>query len=587
MNQNPLSRRRFLRSLGTAAIAAAIGSACRPARTAEETTVEATPPPVRTATPEPIWEEGGAPLDEQTLYFVKEGSLGRGHIPGLDCERDIGIWVYTPLFLADEEGKLIPLLADGYDANRDQTAFTFYLNKQAVWSDGRPITAPDCVAWWNFIFHPYHQDWPANYVMGPVQGFQAYTAGEAERIEGVEALDDFTLHFALSRSEGWFPFRYATAFSAPARVEDYEHVIQAERNGPLEEDRKWAPFYQTWERAAELIVSGPYRPVTLQPEPDAFYEYELNPKWWRQRPTLTRLEGTTLRDFARMRQLFEEGRADVLWQLTGPEAVRLQERQPEAFHPLKVQAYWAIYFDTQVPPLDDIHLRKALLHAIEWDRLPEEAWEGQAVASHAGSIYPPDMPCFDPQHQPYPFDPEKAQAYLAQSPYGPGGEEMPQINILTGGSDPPRIRATEIIQACWQEHLGLEGVVVRNTTEEFGEGAGPVAMRVASGGALYPVPATLLEQNAHSMGSGSRMFTHAAFDEMDDEIEDLLAMQPDDPTYCAELQRLLQEVDGMATTVVMAYVQAAMQLQPWLHNCKKSHLSGVYTLPEMWKEKEI
>ena len=95
--------------------------------------------------------------------------------------------------------------------------------------------------------------------------------------------------------------------------------------------------------------------------------------------------------------------------------------------------------------------------------------------------------------------------------------------------------------------------------------------------------ATLLEQNAHSLGSGSRSFTHAASDEMDIQIEALLAMQPEDPTYCVELQRLLKEVDGQATTVVMAYVQAAMQVQPWLHNCKKSHLSGVYTLPEMWK----
>ena len=419
--------------------------------------------------------------------------------------------------------------------------------------------------------------------MGPVVGFQAYTAGEADRIEGIEALDDFTLQFTLTRSEGWFPFRYATAFSAPARLDDYAHVIQAEVDGPLEEDRKWGPFYETWDRAEELIVSGPYQPLTLEPEPDAFYQYELNPKWWGQRPTLTHLEGTTVRDFQLMRQLFEEGQADVLWQLTGPEAVQLQKRQPGAFYELKAQAYWAIYMDVQKPPLDDIHLRKALLHAIEWDRLPGEAWEGQAVASHAGSIYPPDMPCFDPQYQPYPFDPERARAYLAQSSYGPSGANVPQINILTGGSDPPRTRATEIIQEFWRVHLGLEKIEVQNAAGDFAEGAGSAMMRVASGGALYPVPATILEQNAHSLGSGSRLFTHAASDEMDAQIEALLAMHPDDPAYCAELQRLLKEVDGMATTVVMAYIQAYMQVQPWLHNCKSSRLSGVYTLPEMWK----
>jgi ABC-type transport system substrate-binding protein len=519
--------------------------------------------------------------EEQKLFFVKEGSLGRGHIPGLDSEIEIGSWVFVPPFFADTENNLLPGLATHYDVNEDSTVFTLHINPDAVWSDGKPITAQDFIDWWTFIFAPAHQDWPANQILGPVVGFQEFSAGEADTIEGIKAIDDKTLEISLVRPEGWFPLRMAMVYAAPARVENYASVIEAEEAGTVDPANKFQPFRDTWANAADLIVSGPYKPVELVPEPEAIYRYELNANWWGEAPIITSLEGTTIRDFQTMLLMFENSEADLLLQLAGGPAVLLMDEQPDVFREMPRFAYWAMWFDTTQTPADDVNLRKALLSAIEWERLPEVAWEGLALTSNAGSLLPPTMPCFDAAYQPYPFDVEAAQASLAESQYGPTGADVPKIRILTDGSDPQRIRAAQIIQEMWRVNLGIEDVEIKNVESEFVDGTGLVTIRVSSGGTAVPVPGVLLENAAHSLSGANTNFHHAATPELDAKIEELLGEDPTADDYCGKVQTLLHEIDDMALVIPTAYVQTFYQVQPWVHGAERS-FSGLYTLPEMW-----
>lgn len=518
---------------------------------------------------------------EQTLFFVKEGSLGRGHIPGLDSEIEIGSWVFVPPFFADKDNNLIPGLMTHYETNDDSTVFTFHIQPDAVWSDGKAITAQDFVDWWTFVFAPSHQDWPANQIMGPVVGFKEFSEGTADTIAGVVAVDEKTLEISLVRSEGWFPLRMAMVYAAPARVENYASVIEAEESGEVDPANRFQPFRDTWVNAADLIVSGPYKPIELVPEPEAIYRYEVNPNWWGEPPTITSLEGTTIRDFQSMLLMFENGEADILLQLAGGPAVLLMDEQPDVFREMPRFAYWAMWFDTTQTPADDLNLRKALLSSIEWERLPEVAWEGLAMTSNAGSLLPPTMPCFDESYQPYPFDPEAAQAFLAESQYGPTGADVPKIRILTDGSDPQRIRAAQIIQEMWRVNLGIEDVEIKNVESEFVDGVGLVTVRVSSGGTSVPVPGVLLENAAHTLSGANNNFHHAATPELDAKIEELLGADPTADDYCGQVQTLLQEIDDMALVIPTAYVQTFYQVQPWVHGAERS-FSGLYTLPEMW-----
>ena len=234
-------------------------------------------------------------------------------------------------------------------------------------------------------------------------------------------------------------------------------------------------FFQG-ENAADLIVSGPFKPTHLQPEPDAIYRFERNPNWWGEPTLLDGIESTTIRDFQTMLLMFENDEIDLALNLGGPSAVLLRKSQPEAFREIPISAFWAMYFVTEKEPVDDVNLRRALMSVIEWEKVAEIAWEGEQAPSNAGSPMAPAYQCYDANFQPYPFNPERAKEFLAASKYGPTGETVPKIRILTGGSDPPRIRAAQIIQEMWRVNLGIEDVEIKNAEAEFVDGEGLVAL---------------------------------------------------------------------------------------------------------------
>jgi ABC-type transport system substrate-binding protein len=222
--------------------------------------------------------------------------------------------------------------------------------------------------------------------------------------------------------------------------------------------------------------------------------------------------------------------------------------------------------DTATEPMDDLNLRKALLHAIEGENVANVAWEGQFPAMNAGTSLTPNMPCYDPEYKPYPFDVEQAKQYLSQSKYGPTGATVPKIRILTAGSDPSRIRATQIIQEMWRVNLGIEDVEIRNVESEFADGEGLVAMRVSSGGAPIAVPALALEEAAHSRGYAAQETTHYSTPELDATIDELLAMDASSPEYCSAIQSALAEIMEIAVVIPTAWWKSYYQIQPWVQD---------------------
>src|SRR5690606_19205426 len=53
--------------------------------------------------------------------------------------------LFEGLMNEDQTGNLVPGVATGYDLSDDKTTYTFHLRDNAVWSDGKPVTAQDFV----------------------------------------------------------------------------------------------------------------------------------------------------------------------------------------------------------------------------------------------------------------------------------------------------------------------------------------------------------------------------------------------------------------------------------------------------------
>ena len=62
-----------------------------------------------------------------------------------DTDRDLARLMYASLMKYNAEGKLIPDLAKSYEISTDGLAYTIYLRTDALWQDGKSVTADDVV----------------------------------------------------------------------------------------------------------------------------------------------------------------------------------------------------------------------------------------------------------------------------------------------------------------------------------------------------------------------------------------------------------------------------------------------------------
>jgi len=60
--------------------------------------------------------------------------------------RNHGYMIYDVLFAKDAHGEIKPQMVDKYEVSPDKLTWTFTLRSGLEWSDGKPVTAEDCVA---------------------------------------------------------------------------------------------------------------------------------------------------------------------------------------------------------------------------------------------------------------------------------------------------------------------------------------------------------------------------------------------------------------------------------------------------------
>jgi peptide/nickel transport system substrate-binding protein len=134
--------------------------------------------------------------------------------------------LYSGLLSYDENGKLVPDLAESINLSKNNRIYTVTLKKNLYWHDGKPLTAKDVVYTFNTIKNPEADSFLAT----GWQGIQ------------IEAVDDHTVKFELANALGSFPGSLTTGIlpehilgSVPAgqlRTSDF-NTIDAIGSGPF------------------------------------------------------------------------------------------------------------------------------------------------------------------------------------------------------------------------------------------------------------------------------------------------------------------------------------------------------------------
>ena len=150
----------------------------------------------------------------------------------------------------DRRGDIVPGVAENWEM--DESSATFWLRKDAKWSDGTLVTAHDFVFAWQNALKPSTASEYA-FILYPLKNAEAINRGEMDPSQlAVVAEDDYTLRIQLERPTGYFI--KLTAFTTYFPVKQSFFESKGDRYAADAQDLIYnGPFRMTeWTHSASL-----------------------------------------------------------------------------------------------------------------------------------------------------------------------------------------------------------------------------------------------------------------------------------------------------------------------------------------------
>lgn len=323
--------------------------------------------------------------------------------------------LYEGPFNLRGDGTLAPAAATEHTASADGTVYTVTLRSGLTWSDGTPLTAQHYVDGVCRLLDPATGN-PFYYLLteaAPIRGAAAYASGDLAdcgRV-GVTAVDGLTLRIALERPVAFFPQLLATHLFWPARLD----AISAATGVSLPSTPQSA------------IVNGPY--LLAEHRPGERVVLARNPSYWHAAEVeIRRIELVVVPDLARQLALYEAGDLMVA-EFPLQERARIQADPSFAreLHVLAQPGTSYLAFNVQVPPTDNVNVRRAIASAVDRRSLIADVL-GQPWHAPAWRLVPPGIPGYDDGGAAYPFDTGAARAFLAEAGYG-ADNPLPSVEL--------------------------------------------------------------------------------------------------------------------------------------------------------------
>jgi oligopeptide transport system substrate-binding protein len=393
-----------------------------------------------------------------------------------------------------ENGVAVPGVAERWEISADGRIYTFYLRKEARWSNGQPLTAEDFAYGFRRALEP-ELGAPYASMLYLLAGAEAYHRGDRGDFSevGVRVLGPHRLELELVEPTPYF----LQALQ--------HHVWSPVHRQTLEAVDAFADPSRGWDRPASLVGNGPF---TLEHwQPGQVLVVTANPHYW-DAPEV----GLNAIRFYPFENENTEHRAFQSGQLHITDTVPVLEREnyrakaqaPYREDPLLATSYFL--FNTTEPPLDDARVRRAL--GIAFGRkVFRELTQAGFPARH---FTPAAMPAYDPPVR-LEQQPARARTLLSEAGFS-GGEGFPVLELCIASRESSRIQA-EAIQSIWQEELGIT-IRIRNMEwkvylDSLNNGDFDIGLLAWFGD--YADPFTFLNMMAPNSGSNRTGWKHSRY----------------------------------------------------------------------------
>lgn len=447
--------------------------------------------------------------------------------------------LYDGLVTVDPSGNLVPQLAESWEISEDASVVTFTLRADATFTDGSPVEAKDVV--YSFERLLRINQGPANLFAGVVEP------------GNVEALDDRTVRFTLSRT--FAPFMA----TVPALMILNSDVV--EENAGDDDAQAWlatnvagagAYTLDSWDRGSRMIIKR---------DADYYGGFLDNP--------IDEVRWIVTNDEATVRALAASGELTMSSQYQAPEtyaALVAMGRFRVVSQPTATGFYFKL--NSQVAPTDDVHIRRAIAFATDYETIREVIFPGAPMNTvlpaafadfHNGDVEGPS------------YDLERAAAEVAQSGYA--GQPIPLTLGYVAGT-----LFEEEISLLMQANLERLGFVITQQPDPWNR-VTEIASAVESTpnlnqiffGPTYPSPDSMFYTQYHSDAAG----TWASMEWLQDPEVDALIDAARATGDVADQAEIYKQLQVMLDERMVSVPLLAQEVQHAMDNC----LDGFQAVP--------
>jgi peptide/nickel transport system substrate-binding protein len=438
------------------------------------------------------------------------------------------VQLYDPLLYPDIQGEPAPHIAVSWTVSDNGLEYTFTLRDDIKFHSGNPLTADDVV-------------YSMKRMLTIGEGFTYLYKGV---VSDVQALNPTTVRFTLANSFGPFLGSLIRFMIVDSKTlaEHYD------RSGSSYGD--FGDYGKTWLLTNDA-GSGPYRAVDIKLEEyvlaEKFDDYFLG--WDPAAPQYFQISGAV--EPVSVKTAMANRELEITDQIQPMENFIALD----AIEGIDVVAYdsaqtFNISMNTRKAPTDDVHFRKALAYAFDYETVMTDIYPGAVPVK--GPV-PSNVPGNNPALTPYTYDLAKARAELALSKYA-GNPAAQRIELVWCAEVPEEEKIALLINA----NLSQLGIPVDIVKQPFGSmiesaqsiGSTPNLSIVLTAPSYFEAGA-VLKTRYHSSSSGTwEQMEWIQDPALDAAIDDALAT-PDRDARFEKYRRIQAQINDLCPTIWM------------------------------------
>lgn len=342
--------------------------------------------------------------------------------------------------------EVVPAGAESWEVSKDNLKWTFHLRKDAVWADGKPVTAYEYCYGIKRTLNPKVGS-SYSFLLYPIKGAKKYNAeGGSEEEVGVKAIDDYTLEITL---EAPTPYFLQTA---------YFKVMYPQRKDIVE---KYGESYGS--EGDQIMSNGPY--ILKSWVHNSEIVLEKNQKYWdKDNFKLDKIVLMVVTDVNSRMNLLASGQVDI-GKADKPEWTD-QFMKSGDFENIKLPALGTNYisFNQKSRYFKNAKVRKAVNLALDRAELNKVLFNG--IYEPAYGFVPKGITIGGKEYRKEVVEPVKkifeenknAKALLVEGLKELGEDQNPanmEITFLASGTDTWFRKYVELLQQMLKTKLGI------------------------------------------------------------------------------------------------------------------------------------